>query len=241
MHRQRIERVWILVAALTVACAPIAEPPPPEKQPVPAEFPEAFYQSAHARGEPVFRIEPEGSEAVIHVYRGGSLERLGHDHLVASRDVRGYVLLKYTPVEARADLYVPFDSLTVDEPDRRAQAGLPPLPPDLDNSGTRRNMLGQVLEAQRYPFALIHVGDLERDEQGLALQATLTLHGVTRAVRIPAEIDISEGELRVNGRFSLQQTDFGITPFSVLSGKLQVQDRIDLRFRIRARRVPALH
>jgi len=31
---------------------------------------------------------------------------------------------------------------------------------------------------------------------------------------------------------SLNQTDFGITPLSVLGGAIQVQDKLDLRFHI---------
>jgi len=36
---------------------------------------------------------------------------------------------------------------------------------------------------------------------------------------------------------TLDQTAFGITPFSVLGGAVAVLDRLDVRFRIRADRV----
>jgi len=42
----------------------------------------------------------------------------------------------------------------------------------------------------------------------------------------------------VSGRLSFDQTDFGITPYSVLGGAIAVRNGVDLRFRVRARRLP---
>jgi len=42
----------------------------------------------------------------------------------------------------------------------------------------------------------------------------------------------------VSGRLSFDQTDFGITPYSLLGGAIAVRNAVDLRFRIRARRLP---
>ena len=227
----------VVTAALLAACATA---PAPIGTRVPTEFPAAFYKDASERGEPVFRIVPERSEAIVLVYRGGSLAQIGHDHAIASRDVQGNVRLLLTPVEVRADLYVPLDTLAVDEPARRAAAGLAPLPEDADIAGTRRNMLETVLEAEHHPFVFIHVDAVERDADGLTLTAAVTLHGVTRSLRIPVEIAFDERALDVRGRFSLQQSDFGIAPFAVLGGRLQVQDRIDAQFQIHATRVVKL-
>ena len=43
--------------------------------------------------------------------------------------------------------------------------------------------------------------------------------------------------LAAAGLVLTRQSDFGIAPFSILNGALQVQDRVDLRFRIHARRI----
>jgi len=58
-----------------------------------------------------------------------------------------------------------------------------------------------------------------------------------KTLRLPVAIEPAAGELRAHGRFSLRQTEFGITPYSLLGGALQVQDRIDLEFEVRARRL----
>lgn len=53
------------------------------------------------------------------------------------------------------------------------------------------------------------------------------------------KIEQTAGQLIVNSRVALEQSHFGIDPFSILGGALQVQDRVDVRFMIRARRVPS--
>ena len=45
-------------------------------------------------------------------------------------------------------------------------------------------------------------------------------------------------QLSVAGRLSFEQTDFGITPYSLLGGAIAVRNALDLRFRIVARRLP---
>ncbi|MGZ3236757.1 MAG: YceI family protein, partial [Burkholderiaceae bacterium] len=64
------------------------------------------------------------------------------------------------------------------------------------------------------------------------LRVAITLHGVTRNFEIPTQIETTPSRVSVAGRLTLNQTDFGIVPFSILGGAMQVQDRLDLRFRI---------
>lgn len=200
---------------------------------VPAEFPEAYYQQAGVQHRSVFRIDPAQSLVVIEVRRGGSLSQFGHDHVIASHDVMGYVASD----EGRADLYVALDRLVVDEPELRAEAGFNTQPTEADIAGTRRNMLEKVLDSGQYPFAFIRVNGVVAGEGSPRLNVSITLHGVTRTLQVPAQIDWRDDEIGVSGRLALNQTDFGIAPFSILGGAIQVQDRVDLRFRMRARRL----
>jgi hypothetical protein len=43
-------------------------------------------------------------------------------------------------------------------------------------------------------------------------------------------------QLQASGEFDILQSDFGITPFSVALGALQVQDRLHVTYRVVARR-----
>ena len=220
-----------LLSTLLEGCAPLLREPAPAPAVPPADFPEGYYREALGRGEPVFRVDPRESLVVIEVRRAGSLARLGHDHVVASHEVGGYV----APDEGRADLYVALGRLAVDEAVLRTEAGFDTQPAESDIAGTRANMLGKVLEAEKFPFALIRVSGADASQRDVTLSVAITLHGSTRTLQAPARIDADAGEMSVTGRLSFDQTDFGITPYSLLGGAIAVQNRVDLRFRIIAR------
>jgi hypothetical protein len=186
-----------------------------------------------AQGTVVYRVDPAGSLLVMDVRRGGSLARLGHDHVVASHDVAGYL----APDAGRADFLVPLDALVVDEPALRAEAGLDTQPSAAAIAGTRHNMLDKVLEADRYPAALITVSGGLVGVGPQLFHLTITLHGTTVTVEALAQVEKGPDEVTVTGTAAVDQSRFGITPFAVLGGALAVQDRVEVRFRIRARRV----
>lgn len=220
----------VVLAGLAAGCAPRISPQAAvEHSQAPADFPESYYRQAETFGRKVLRVDPDRSLVAIDVRRGGPLARLGHDHVVASHDVRGYVDID----GGRADIYVPLDRLAVDESWLRSEAGLTTQPSKEDIEGTRRNMQEKVLESGRFPFALIHVTRGASDRSKLIV--TITLHGTMHAFEIPAQIETFSGGIGISGHMMFNQTDFGIVPFSVLGGALQVQDRLDLRFRILAK------
>jgi hypothetical protein len=223
---RRVAAIAFCVAL--VSCAPAPREPPPDVR-APSDFPERDYRQAAAAGQAVYRIDPRSSLLVIEVRRGGSLARVGHDHVVASRDVRGYVL----PIAARADLYVPLSTLSVDEPALRAAAHFDTTPSAGDIAGTRRNMLVRVLDAEHYPFARVKVLGADADH----VEAEIELHGVTRIVRVPVQLATGRDRIGVSGALMLRQTDFGIVPLSIFGGAVQVQDALALHFTLQAQRV----
>jgi hypothetical protein len=176
-----------------------------------------------ARGSPVFRVDPASSLVVILVRRGGSLARLGHDHVVASHDVQGLV----APGEGRSDLYVALDRLVVDEPALRAEAKLDTQPTEEDIAGTRRNMLN-TLQANEFPFALVNIargGLIDHD----ALRVALDSGHVARA-----SLDTVEPEPLPAGHWIYSHPGIRMSPHISWSmphaqGKLVDQFRENLR------------
>ncbi|MES2933966.1 MAG: YceI family protein [Pseudomonadota bacterium] len=194
-----------------------------------ATFPEDYYRQAQTQGRKVLQIDTTDSIVVIEVHRGGRLAHLGHNHVVAAHDIRGFI----DPEAGRADLIIQLDQLVVDEPALRAEAGFD-TQPSLDAiEGTRQNMLNKVLEAARFPTVLI--GITRADPVQPNLQVAINLHGVKRIFEVPAQIENNAGRMVITGRLSFNQTDFGIVPFSVLGGAMRVEDGLDLRFRLVAR------
>jgi hypothetical protein len=229
----------IVVAVALAGCAPPATRPVDEgaRSPVdagqrPADFPEAYYLDAAKKGVRSMRSIPGLRSSSSKCAAAGTLAQLGHDHVVASHDTRGYV----APAEGRADLYVRLDQLAVDERDLRAEAKFESQPPDDAIAGTRDNML-RKLAAEEHPYAIIGVRGVDTDATGSWLRATLTVNGTEQALRIPARIAVAPSEVDVSGQLDVKQTSFGITPYSILAGALQVQDEVAIRFRIRALRL----
>jgi hypothetical protein len=223
----------IAVSGLLAACAAQVTRLPIVEEQGPAGFPAGFYQQLSQRGGDVFQIDPALSLVVIEVRRAGSLANLGHDHVVASHDVRGYV----APNDARADFYIRLDQLVVDEPGLRAEAAFDTQPSQSAIAGTRENMLGKF-NAEQHPYAVMSVEHVLADPAGTQLNVSITLNGVTRTVHTPVKIEKTADQLTVTGRIALAQTSFGITPFSILGGALQVQDQVAVRFAIRASSTP---
>lgn len=151
---------------------------------------------------------------------------LGHDHIVASHHVTGYVDVD----QGRADLYIPLDQLIVDEAALRAEAGFTSQPSADAIAGTRRNMLDKVLESGRYPHAFIQVAYANSDKS--KLNVTITLHGMVKIFEVPAKIETRPNGLKITGQMTFKQTDFGMTPLSILGGVIQVKDELVFNFRL---------
>jgi hypothetical protein len=226
----------ISLLLLLGACARI--PTPVEKNttsvlppaPVPlAAIPGDWQQQVRARGGALWTMHGDSLIAVT-VRRGGALARLGHDHVIATRQLNGVATPGGAGEPARAVFSFRLDAMVVDDDALRRQAGLPAAPSADAIAGTRHNMLVKVLDAERYPEVLVQA---EQSSAG-ALNADITLHGVTRRYTIPADIVKSAGSIAASGQFTFMQSDFGIKPFAVLGGALAVQDRLELRFAIRA-------
>ncbi len=234
LERWRCYRAALAVAFLLLAaCARQVLLPATPAPDLPADFPLSHYEQAAAAGATVFRLDPAHSLAVITVRRGGALARLGHDHVVASHDLAGFVALD----QLQGDLYLPVARLRVDEVELRKEAALDTQPSAGDIAGTHQNMLDKVLEVTSYPWIRLHVRAADLKQDGVRLTVALTLHGVTRELQVPASVTVTDSELKVSGQFELEQSAFGIAPFSVLGGALQVLDRVALRFQISARRI----
>ena len=220
---------------LLAACSPFAPPP---AAPPPAAAMQAGAMPAPAWQQPGMRLLPvvaQESLLTITVRRGGALARLGHDHVIASRSLQGVV----APAAGRAAFQFRLDEMSVDEESLRQAAGLTSTPSADAIAGTRHNMLVRVLDAERYPWVRVDARrvDARRAGDSDVLDADITLHGVTRKVRLPVRIEETAdgGGVQASGSLLLKQSDFGIVPFAILGGAMAVQDQMELAFRITAR------
>ena len=188
-----------------------------------------------------YEIRPELSDIRFLVYKAGALARLGHNHVITAKGLSGEVRLAPDIHRSRFSLEMMVADFQVDDESARRDEGAAFFPqPDAEViRGTRKNMLGeQVLDAARYPSIRIESVALSGPEWGMDIRVRIRLHGVEREELIPAALDRRTEQLAVMALFTIRQSDFGITPMSVLGGALQVDDAVRVRLRIVA--TPAL-
>lgn len=234
MRGVRMALLLLLPAALLAACA---QPP----SHVPADttappLPEAVYRDAAREGKAVYRVDPQRSRVLMRTGREGSMKAAGHDHVIASADVEGLVLLGSDPQKSRADLRLPLQQLIVDDPAHRERFGLEPELPASAIEGTTRNMQDKVLESNLFPWATASIRLLSIEQQEAQLAATVTVHGMSFDYRLPAAITSDPDTLTVSGSMTIRHEDFGLEPFSAAGGLLRVAEDIEVVFEIMASR-----
>jgi len=185
----------------------------------------------------VYRVDPDASRIRFIVRRGGTLARLGHNHVILARQVEGDIRLASDPSRSTVTLALPVSGFQVDPADERAALGegFGPVP-DAAVKGTTHNMLGEkVLDAARYPGVRVETVGIHLAGERFEVTVRITLHGVSRDQTIPVTLEQSQGRLEARAGFSVTQSDFGITPLAVLGGALQVEDAVEVRMDLIAR------
>ena len=103
--------------------------------------------------------------------------------------------------------------------------------------GRRDNHLRSedFLYVERFPTITFESTRVEGDGGRLVLVGRLTLRGVTREVRVPVEVSVSDGRLEARGRFDINRDDYGVSYDSVLN-PIGQKVRIDFSLRAQALR-----
>ena len=218
--------------AAMLALLGCAQPDRAPEAPSSAGLPEEIYAEAARRGGAVYRVRPEESILLVRVGRAGTLKNLGHDHIVASEDIGGLVLISDDPAVSRADLSIPLQTLLVDAPEYRRQAALDPDVPQSAIDGTSRNMQDKVLESAIYPWARVSARFASAKSEPTLLAVSVTLHGVGFEYLVPVELQVDADRLVVAGQMSIGHEDFGLTAYSAGGGLLRVAEQLDLEFTI---------
>lgn len=236
----KLRPLLLLPACLALAACP-APRPAPEAAPAAVQAPPV--SPPGRRGRP-FEVSRGDSLITILAFRGGTLARAGHNHVIACRTLSGTVYVPADPLQSSFELRIPVAELTVDEPQLRAAQASAEFPPDLPEaarSGTRANMLGEaLLDAAGHPDIVLRSIGLEPAGApgAVRIRAEVLLRGVRSVVVTAARYELGADRLSVSGELAVRQTELGLTPFSALLGALQVQDALQLRFTIVARPAP---
>ena len=184
---------------------------------------------------PNYRIDATSSKLHILVYRGGTLARLGHNHVISSRNISGNIWRGRSLQDSGFDIMIPVNALIVDDNEARAAEGEDfPLNVTEDaKQGTKANMLrSTLLDGASYPDIHIKSVSLQGDQNAPLVVAALRIKDQTRQISLPVTLRSADGQLHIKGEFDIKQTDFGITPLNVALGALLVLDTVKIKFEL---------
>jgi hypothetical protein len=162
-------------------------------------------------------IDPKRSTVTVRVFKSGLFRAFADDHIIEAPLGEGSL----------DDSATPNVRIAIDARDLRVlDPGLSPK----DRRDVQTRMLGpEVLDADRFPHirfrsVAIQKGDADR----WSIQGELDVHGQIRQVRVSAVRD--QGHYK--GSTSLKQSEFGITPISIVGGTVKVKDEMKIDFDI---------
>ena len=182
-----------------------------------------------------YEILADRSDVRFLVFREGPLAKLGHNHVIQAKTIRGEILVAPDIHQSRFFIEIPVKDFHVDAAELRRDEGgdFLPQPDDDAIAGTTRNMLGEkVLDVANYPMIEIESVALNGPDWGLDVTMRIRLHGVEREIVVPAAVAHDRDTLVVTAVFSIRQSDFAIVPMRVFGGALQVGDTVKVRMRI---------
>jgi hypothetical protein len=229
-------RVAPLVVVLWGLAGCQTSPPPATGRATPASRQPAAAM-AGLPGAREYRVDPARSLLQILVYRGGPMARLGHNHVIASRNLTGSVFMGADPLQTRIDIGFPVNELIIDDPALREAAGpeFPAAVPQSARDGTRRNLLSPaLLDGATHPIVRLQATDVLAVNDGYDVGVQITLKGQAHRVRVPVRFEQVTDGIVARGEFPLRQSELGLQPFSVAMGTLVVLDEMKVRFEIRA-------
>lgn len=189
--------------------------------------PRATAQTA-GRDSVVYVLTP-ASRFEVKTGKAGLLGFAGHGHLVRARGSSGRIVyFPSSPADSRVEVTVPVDSLEVLTP-----------PDTAEIRKVTEAMRREVLQPDRFPVISYVSTTVTPAGNGLLVQGRLTITGQTRDVAVVMQLQTSGDTLRANGRFSVKQTEFGITPYrGGPAGTVRVADRVEFTMTAVAVRSP---
>lgn len=187
----------------------------------------------------MLHVDPDRSTVTMLVRRAGALARLGHNHVITSASESAVAWIGRDLADAGFEIRLPVRAFIVDDPRARAKAGpdFADAVPENARHGTYANMLrAEVLDAERYPEVIVSANRVDGTSDQPTVTARVTLRGATRDIEVPITLRRELAALGATGVLRIRQSDFGITPFSIGAGAIQVADEIEVHFEVVASR-----
>jgi polyisoprenoid-binding protein YceI len=188
----------------------------------------------------LYRIDESQSELRILVYRAGPLARLGHNHVMVNRSLRGAVNVADAPNESVFRLTVPVSGFAVDGAQARHEEGsdFDSEVPEEAKAGTLQNMRSSaVLDADEFPLITVNSVAFSAPPgasvaDSMIATVTISVAGHDSKIDVPFKVRRDANQLSATGSSEIRQSALGLTPYSLMLGALQIQDAMTIKFKI---------
>jgi polyisoprenoid-binding protein YceI len=179
-----------------------------------------------------YRLDASRSKFIAHALRGGLLWFKGHDHLIAVREFTGGAVLDPDSL-ANSSLEIRAKAASMEETSA--------VFTDQQKQIINKELREIVLHPEQYPEIIFRSTEVRgksiaAGQYDLTIAGNLTLHGVTRPIKIPTKVTVNGDELRAQGEFSISRGDFNVKATSAFHGLVRVRDKVKFEFDIVGRR-----
>jgi polyisoprenoid-binding protein YceI len=177
-------------------------------------------------------LDASQSKFMAHAGRSGLLWFKGHSHHLAAKEFSG-------EVEVTPDTITPASLRLVVKAASLHETGA-------DFTEQQKQIINKelreiVLHPEQYPDITFQSTNVTAKNSGagrydVKIDGNLTLHGVTKRIRIPAVVTLSGNDLRAVGEFSIDRDDFKVKATSAFHGLVRVDDDVKFEFDIVGRK-----
>jgi polyisoprenoid-binding protein YceI len=178
-----------------------------------------------------FAMDMKASLFTVQAFASGMVAVVAHSPKFAVRDLQGAVLFCPDALEMSSiSLSAGLASLDIlDEVTREERRAI------------ERVMFDEVLETGRYPIAefqssRVRATQTTQNMYSISVAGDMTLHGISRGLGFDGQLVTGTDTLRIQGSFSLLQSDYGLKIASVANGTLKLKDQLKFAFFLVARR-----
>lgn len=172
-------------------------------------------------------INTEKSMLTVHVNKAGMLAFIGHQHIIATRDITGWV------DQENNQAFFSFDiaKMTVDEANLLRAKKLPDPLKDSEKEATKQNMM-KMLDAKNFPDVRVQVTKLDSAKSTIHAKIFLKNQIVERELGVNITRSAKNKLTNVSGETRLKLSDFAVEPFSAFAGLLSVNDEMTIEWKL---------
>jgi polyisoprenoid-binding protein YceI len=172
-----------------------------------------------------YTLGPESGQLLIKTGRTGLGARAGHDLTLEVTRWHAEVTVDSADT-ARSSVRVEADAGSFEV--RSGTGGVKPLT-DADRAEIKKTIRGKILRTAQYPTITFRSAQVTGTPGSFTIDGDLTITGRTQPVTVHGRLT---GD-RVQGTAAVEQTRWGIRPYTAFLGALKLSDEVAVEFSIR--------